>query len=228
MIPPSVERAASPRAAGPGSSTWQYTDMPIVPDKRIIFVHIPKTGGNSIEKMLGFDPPDPDPPRLRGDDTHRFARKRGSLHHLTYRQIIRRNGIDPADWFAFAFVRNPWDRMVSEWRWRIERPQNRSMTLADVIERARRSCRRIRPWRKDDHFLPQTAFLSPQLDFVDRFENFQDDVEKLRQRLKIEAPLPHTNRSRRDADYRQYYDRHTRAAVERLYRRDIEQLGYRF
>jgi hypothetical protein len=67
-----------------------------------IFVHIQKTGGQSIRALFSDGPPDA--------NYHRQARELRSVYgEDAWRQC-----------FKFAFVRNPWDRLVS-WRTMIDR-----------------------------------------------------------------------------------------------------------
>ena len=84
--------------------------MPISHDKKLIFVHIPKNAGESVEKALGM---------YRGDPKQTMwgvVGKRTVLQHLTGVELRDRIG-DEAIWngyFKFAIVRNPWSKAVSE------------------------------------------------------------------------------------------------------------------
>lgn len=65
---------------------------------RTIFLHVPKTGGTTIENCLrSLDPNIPD----------QIPRKRG------FTKILN----DYKDYYVFTFVRNPYDRLISAWRW---------------------------------------------------------------------------------------------------------------
>ena len=62
-------------------------------NKKIVFIHIPRTGGSTIKDALGL---------------YDKIYKKG-LHHLSAVDIP-----DVCkDYFKFAFVRNHWDRFVS-------------------------------------------------------------------------------------------------------------------
>ena len=94
--------------------------MPILHSAKIIFVHIPKTGGGSIEKSLGIYGSDnngnltPDLSILYGKYKNKF------LQHLTISEIKERNIKDFESYKKISFVRNPYDKIISEYLWRIQ------------------------------------------------------------------------------------------------------------
>ncbi|MEZ9322783.1 sulfotransferase family 2 domain-containing protein [Vibrio sp. 10N.286.51.E5] len=90
--------------------------MPIVRNDRnqsFLFMHIPKTGGTSIEKTLvesGYNV---------GFITSRDFEKEMNinLQHVDAEWVIK-NGIEQLTDFSFAVVRNPVNRLLSEYRYR--------------------------------------------------------------------------------------------------------------
>jgi hypothetical protein len=83
--------------------------MPICRQRKLAFIHIPKTGGITIESVFGFG-------RTEAD---LFGEMDGlELAHLTAEQMMKYVP-DFRDYFSFAIVRNPWERLVSEYAWRI-------------------------------------------------------------------------------------------------------------
>jgi hypothetical protein len=200
---------------------------------RCVFVHIPKCGGSSIEAVLW--------PGRRSEaelwmgfvDEFRNNHQTGGLQHLHAAQIRAEVGEHRFDaYFKFAFVRNPFDRTVSQFASMNERPDLRSFigmdegaTFAqylDLIER-----------KVHVQWEPQTLFLedgdgADLVDFIGRFENFEADAKHVFARLGVaEGAIPHVMRSER-GEYRDYYDRRTRATVGRLYASDLERFDYRF
>jgi hypothetical protein len=194
-----------------------------------IFVHIQKTGGNSVRTALGGDIFD--------------ARK-----HFMARELRQAYGSavwDPC--FKFSFVRNPWDRLVSWWsmidnaRPYVDRARPPNAFFGYVIERATsfedflRHCddEIVDPDGRKNIFRNQIDYLVDDngeviVDFVGRFERLQEGFDEISRRLG-QAPvmLQRTNASERKG-YTEYYTPATAQIVERHYSRDIEQFGYRF
>ncbi len=205
--------------------------MLICDGPRFLFVHVQKTGGSSLAAALTSSLPHVRP----------FL---GTHDHASQ----ARDALGDAFWsyFRFAFVRNPWDRLVSWY----------SMIVQQSRGRPRESLHRL--WRYvldtsstfDEFVLRCTdtiddvdgrkSFLYNQLDylsdaegnllvdFVGRYESLDADARQVFRRLGLPAAeLPRLNRSRR-ADYRDYYTARTQDVVAERYRRDIEHFGYRF
>lgn len=227
--------------------------------QRCIFIHIPKAAGSSIVNFFGdgepqvprrtlpFDPQDkqkfqPPPPHLRALDYVRYG-------------LATSEQFD--SYFKFAFVRNPFARLVSEYHYRLL-PRKYDFNTW-ILQRLPRPA-----W--DDqycHILPQYDFVYDDegrllVDFVGRFENLRRDFEHVCQKLNVAcAALPRLNSSnsiwRRHRGegwtdklkallcrcslrrwrntfphYRDYYNESSRALVSELYRHDLETFGYQF
>jgi len=219
-----------------------------------LFVHIPKAAGQSVEEFfmhrLGLDWNAGREAVLLGDNTDR-ARGTEKLAHLSAREYVEGRWLSPEDFaalFRFTFVRNPWDRIVSEYRYRnyFHHRSFRHFVLHGLP----------RPDWGDQyrHIMSQFDMLHDSsgrllVDFVGRFETLQADFDRVCDRLGLkDSRLPHRNPSDKKSrnakrwlrnlaffngesgkrHYTEFYDRETRAAVERRYERDIETFGYRF
>ena len=64
-----------------------------------VFIHVPKCGGTSVEHVL---------------EPIGFAHH-GYHYHQTHNQVLSNNKIK--DYFKFSFTRNPFDKLVSEFKW---------------------------------------------------------------------------------------------------------------
>ncbi len=196
----------------------------ISPLRRFAFIHIPKTGGTSIEAALA----DPSCVCRSGERHPEFA---APLNHLTLgelRRFCESRQIPLDTGRTFAFVRNPWDKVISECFCPHVRHAFRQG--ADVRERIGTVCEMAADGY-GNHFLPQSRFLADhrgEVGLIGRYETLSADLEALCGDLGIPLrPLPLLNTSSRGR-YVDYYDRETRALVARTYREDIERFDYRF
>jgi len=187
---------------------------------KYIFVHIPKCGGSSIEKALlkleGISFPGGSMPlknldKATGDE---FLLG-GGRQHITIDQY------PDAGYFKFAFVRNPWCRMVSEYIWRrqvFNLPENsfRQFILNPPTSKA------------VDHLWPQLWFTKDKMNFIGKFENLQDDFNAVLGRLNLpQQKLTHENFTQHNP-YWEYYDDETRKVIAERYKSDINYFSYEF
>lgn len=210
--------------------------MPVSYDKQFLYIHIPKCAGSSITKALKASM------RLRfeGKISHqiRMAHKIDTnfWHHLTAQSLQK--FISAKQWgsyFKFAFVRNPWDRLVSFYFFHKKRTveslkfreQNQEVTR--IFDQAHT----FEEWLLLESYVrPQTAYLSDSkgnlmIDYVGKYETIEDDFAFICKHLKVDAALPHHNRSQHDS-YRTYYTEATKAFVERKFYQDIKAFHYSF
>tara|TARA_B100000886_G_scaffold317088_1_gene256121 strand:- start:1739 stop:2350 length:612 start_codon:yes stop_codon:yes gene_type:complete len=83
----------------------------IIYDKKIIFIHIPKTGGTSIEDIISNGQK-----KKKKPDYFYGVVKGKALQHLTALEIKDR--FDKFDeYLKFVTVRNPYERLISEYYW---------------------------------------------------------------------------------------------------------------
>ncbi len=152
-----------------------------------IFIHVPKTAGSSVAQAL-------------------FGQ---NSRHVPYFEYQRANPGKFRRFFKFAFVRNPWDRLVSTYfflqagglneqdRIWSEKHLSEYRDFGDFV-RGWVSERNILSWV---HFHPQSYFLLDEAGALMASDHHH---------------------------YASYYDSDTREIVGRIYARDIEAFGYRF
>lgn len=221
---------------------------------KCVFVHIPKAAGQSIEQFfmnrLGLDwKEDREVLCLQNNDDPALGTEK--LAHLSATEYVACGHMteqDFSDYFKFSFVRNPWSRILSEYRYR---NYFRHRSFKDFVFN-----KMPKPGRDDKyrHVMPQYDMLYDRqgnllVDFVGRFETLQPDFDRVCMKLAIrESELPHRNRSdkksrdvkrrlknilfmngeNRHHDLTDFYDHETREAVADYYRIDIETFGYQF
>lgn len=201
-------------------------------ERHFLFVHVPKTGGTSLESILKpYALPRPAsrlaswlrPLGLPKDYSRYRFRQHGSLRSLEARvpaELFERC-------FKFAFVRNPWDRLVSDYNHARSRPE--SGRHRRIAQRSFEEFLTGEARRADSRQVPLLLNQRGEIgvDFLGRFEQFSAHAQHVLSQLGIEAELPHQN-AHPHGDYRQFYDDRSRAFVGEHWREDVERLGYDF
>lgn len=169
-----------------------------------IFIHIPKTGGTSVEHAFGFD----------------YAML-GDRKHQTPQECIAEVGREIWDrYFKFTFIRNPWDRMVSWWMYTVHFSGNRERieTLEDMLGLGEQN----HIFGGHDTWLEGFNF-----DFIGHYERLSDDFKKICRLIGVDVELPWHMKSAH-AHYSCYY---TETTIEWVRKRElpfIARFGYSF
>jgi hypothetical protein len=201
--------------------------------RKCIFVHIPKCAGNSIQKVIW-------PGKWREEDlwggfvdAYHNKYQTGGLQHLCAWQIRDEVGRRRFDsYFKFTIVRNPFDRLVSQFAYMRRRPDLREFvamdedaSFAEYVELIQR--KRHVQWESQTSFVydDDGAML---VDFLGRFETLDPDMGQVFAHLGMDGQtVPRGNASAR-GPYRDYYTPEIRAQVEDMYGADLERFGYEF
>lgn len=180
---------------------------------RYVFIHIPKTGGSSIERALG-------------------------LRHEHKTALDKADEIGRERWdrrFTFVVVRNPFDRAVSHYHWRVATgkagPVEDPRSFPDWV-RATYADRDARYVLSSRMFTPQRDWVEDRegevlVEFLARFERLEQDWTVICERIGTAVELPHDKKTVR-GDYREYYDPESRSLVEAHYAADLEAFDYDF
>lgn len=190
---------------------------------KCIFVHIPKVAGTSVRQAV-------------------FGSLSGAGHTDVRSYQL---GLGENEWrsfYKFAFVRNPWDRCYSAYRYLKFGKLNHnnkawaSENLSEFSEFSDFVGRFL-----DEKTMLLNHVLRPQfryictvgskvsVDFVGRFENLHEDFHHVLKILgKPSIDLPLLNASGPPADYREHYSAEAAEKVSRLYATDIKLFGYQF
>jgi hypothetical protein len=154
--------------------------------------------------------------------------------------------------FTFAFVRNPWDRLVSCYRDKIL-GEVHDFTRLHPTRGIANSFARYEAFRAgmsfpefvkavaeisddeaDGHFRSQHRFVTNAkgniaADFVGRFETLADDFARVAKTLGLpDVTLPRVQAARTPRRYADFYTRETRLIVADRFRKDITLFEYEF
>ena len=205
--------------------------MLISESKSFLFVHVQKTAGTSLAEILkphALNPANGRMNKLASDLG--LVRDWRKFHFRKHANLRKAQSVIPAPvydgLFKFAFVRNPWERLVSWYQYVQKTPSHEDSrpgeTFAEFAGRFLAKPRRAQWWMIED----LNGVMG--LDYVGRFENLNDDIAYLCQRIGIKAQtLPHRNKMA-DKDYRTFYDDRLALAVKNNWTREIDAFGYTF
>lgn len=142
----------------------------------------------------------------------------------------------PEEWKryrTFCFVRNPFEKAVSDYLWRKRVSGAEEVSFREFVERVANPTRRdpegIVPFPRTNWPI-YTIDDNVAVDFTGRHENFVGDLRCALQEVGVpfvEENLPKAKDSK-SYDYRTFYEKHTLELVERVYHKEIRQFGYTF
>jgi hypothetical protein len=190
-----------------------------------LFIHVPRTGGNSLQSALvPFSDDRLVADGLR-DGIERFE-VQGLVtryKHFGLQDYSDALGADTlARLFKFTVVRDPWERAISCYfapiRWTEHQPIWSPKKFRDGLAKAARAVDML-----------SIGGRYQTLDMALRFENLAQDTQVLFERLNIrQVRIPHRNRGLHEADWRKYYIMNPEPIefVADLYGEDAEAFGY--
>jgi len=182
---------------------------------KCIFIHIPKTGGTSIEQKLGlFD-----------------ELKRGVQDHRTIHEIKNNlSYFEFKSYFKFTFVRNPWARIFSWYKNIMRDPIHRSnLKVAEECSFKDFLKRHI-----NQHFLNAQLFWITDkrgkilVDFIGKFERLEEDFSHVCDILRIKDKMLPKLLISDDEHYTEKYDDEMKKMVAEKFIKEIQLFGYTF
>ena len=206
--------------------------MSLNKERKIIFIHIPKNAGTSIHNVaVGIFP-------------------RGRHHAPGHMKWYSYKNKFPNAWknyFKFAIVRNPWDRMVSAYEYaRMDESFHHGIKKRYGVHQHYHWAKKhsFKDWvnaaytgkLRGPHHQPQHLWIYDPgkkrivVDEVVRMEQLDRGLLKVAKKLGVKYNgAPCTNPSIREADYRCYYkDKEVKRKVSEMFKIDIDLFNYTF
>ncbi|WP_346861017.1 sulfotransferase family 2 domain-containing protein [uncultured Draconibacterium sp.] len=193
----------------------KYSPVRRIGNEKIIFIHINKTAGTSIAKSIGL------PFKM----------------HYTCKEII--DIVNKKDWdeaYKFTVVRNPWDRVVSHYKYRLKTNQTglgaQPISFKDWIRHTYSEEKNPKYYNNPKMFQQQIEWIKDYnnnvcVNKIIRFENIENEYNFFAEQIGISNRLPHLNKTKHE-DYKKYYDDETISIIQNWFRDDIELWGYTF
>ena len=171
----------------------------ILPDKKIIFIHIPKCGGSSIEISLARHADE----TIRKENESSITLRYGAIQreieqyfkityedykHLTARQYKEFLGKEYNDYFVSTVMRNPEDRLKSLIKWSGVQKLDDEIMVDNL--------KRYGSWLPADKFIQDSdgnLIVNKIIQFSNLSNEFTDTVSSLN--LKNIIRLPHLNKT---------------------------------
>tara|TARA_B100000214_G_C23970334_1_gene629786 strand:+ start:284 stop:868 length:585 start_codon:yes stop_codon:yes gene_type:complete len=192
--------------------------MPFILDHNLLFVHIPKTGGSSIEKKFDID-------KQKRDECFSYTEQLYNNiifapQHFTPDLIEKHYPKLYKKCKKFTIVRNPYTKMISEFIYR--EGEFTPDKFHNFVERI--------PLQITDHNLPQKRYFNNNIFYsqVLRFEHLKSGFEILANSNNFSSSLPHENKSGiNTSDLVSEIKRETLDLLNNYYAEDFEFLKYK-
>jgi len=199
---------------------------PLLVDDEHKFVYVPisKNACSSIKNWYA---------KLKGDEEYSFE-KSADFHT---KQGEKYNKIFFEDYFKFAIVRNPWERLLSAYQFKflkkkdspvpiinklINGNENKTISFEQFVKYVCNS----KDAQCDVHWMPQNKFLDDiKVDYIARMETLEDDLKEISKHIGIKIEIEKLNASKK-YDLSDYYTPLLAEMVGKRYKGDIEKYNY--
>jgi hypothetical protein len=218
---------------------------------KFIFIHIPKNAGTSMRGVFGalentesYDMPNPhiNIKQLEKNLLNpNLPTTHNSRRHITTSELKENMENSWNDYFKFAFIRNPFERLVSFYhfyktkqfqQWRPNHKMTKevnSYTFSEWVQhrKVQQKSKKVPIFK-----LPQTHWTdageNQLVDYIGRYENIEEDYKYVLDKLKIKyEPLPLYNKSYHNS-CDEYYDDYTISVAKWWYKSDIDRFNYTY
>ena len=208
--------------------------MYISDSHKFIFIHIRKSAGGSIGNTLK-------PTSivikkdLKSKIKGRILKLETNYKKYPFRQhcsILEVKNVVPKgiydDYFKFAFVRNPYTRLVSEYEYIKRRPdhgRHKKVIKMDFQQYILYQSKRV-----DAHQINMLTNKKGELEmnFIGKFENLQEDWNYVCDKLNLASTSLIHQKKASKVSYSDYYNEENKDLVTRLWQNDLETFDYNY
>ena len=202
----------------------------VIHDRKILFVHIPKTAGQSVTKFLLENLGNKY--NLKNQQYGLIFNKRQKIpgpfhfHHCKLGEYLSLGLIDdPKDYFKFSIFRNPYKRFVSSFYY--NRANHRCDTYKEFIKMYEKTQYNFKE-ELYRHFIPQTWYVDYKITNLDKWF-FQEDLEQFEQffakKYNFRIPMQFENVQ---SIQKEPLDNYSISFINKYYENDFNLLGYNY
>lgn len=207
--------------------------MVISKKHKFIFIHIPKNAGTSMASSLSSITKEKKHWAVSESTKHQnlrdliFTRKNANLYNKVF------NDCNFLDYYKFAIVRNPYDRMISLYNYLRKYEVRKEIHTVKDFEAF------INLLKQDDSWVSKLHSTKLQLsyivdsnnniavDYIGRFEELDKSIKDINKKLLIDIRLKKLNHSSSNSfDLNKYYNETTRQIVNERFLKDFETFNY--
>ncbi|TFF89570.1 MAG: hypothetical protein EU548_07325 [Promethearchaeota archaeon] len=123
------------------------------------------------------------------------------------------------NYFKFAFDRNPWDKLLSKYYYH------------EVKQDFNKWIKYLKKENQPINFNLYSIKGKVAVDFLGRFENLQEDLKYVFDKLNLpykRPPHEHKSRGKDKKEFRRFYSEESKRLVEKRHKKEIELFGYEF
>lgn len=208
--------------------------MPISYTYNLIFIHIPKCAGTTIEKMIGT---------CTSAEYYdlKSRLKSGQLktpQHFTYLELKNVLDVDWSNYHAFSIVRNPYTRFVSEYNYRkdlftkTKKPEHDPKDFVSFV-----GCLDMEVSQRtqlfDGHLETQSSFLKNEIGAIEssiqvfNFENLAPCWTMIEEKTGVKyTPYFWFRKNNSNIPYQDFYTPELKSIVYNFYKEDFDNFNY--
>ena len=211
-------------------SPVEKKEIIILPKFKVAYINSPKNACTTIKTILA-----------EADGLNFITKNYKDIHEAHYSlNFFKHLSFDeiPKNYFKFTCIRNPFDRIVSFYTHKIMRNKyNKILKYYGIDKHNKKEYQNnfknfidLLYERKNFelHLAHQTTALHiEKLDYIIRFEDFNNDFKKICNHIHYKGKIYHKMKSNH-RKYQEYYDKESRKKIEELYYKDLKELYYEF
>lgn len=195
--------------------------------KELFFIHIPKNAGTTIENTVEKYNILWGKKYFKNKDVKLKSNilKKNSLWHIPPKYFLDNSYKNK---ILFSVVRNPYERIISECKWISKSKNKKCNNINDFIMKKLEEYKKNK-FSSDNHLIPQSEFIygNPQCNEILRFENLNEDFEKLMKKYNYpKIKLLHHNKSEDRNITIRNLNKKSIDLINEVYKEDFKNFGY--